>query len=401
MKYPEYVEKIIDRLESRGYEAYIVGGSVRDMLLGREPHDFDVTTSALPEQILAAFEDFRTIPTGLKHGTVTVLSEGECVEITTFRIDGEYLDSRRPESVEFTSDVASDLSRRDFTVNAMAYSHSRGLVDPFGGREDIDKQVIRAVGEPTKRFGEDALRIMRAFRFSAQLGFRIDDQTLRAAGELSGKLENIAMERIASEFLKLICSKNPKITLELMREYGIFKFVTEGYAPSERTISALAEAPTSERVRLGIFMSECDTEKAGEILRGLKLSNKLISNSKTIARGCALPLFGNDADARRFIGSHGELAVDTLAAALALCNTDKNFEALVLENLSKNNCTNGKGLAINGSHLVKLGAEGRDVGRILSALLERVIERPEDNTEKILLAMAKEMIETGVENDVR
>ena len=401
MVYPEYVEKIIERLESRGHKAYIVGGSVRDIVIGREPNDFDVTTSALPEETLAAFEDFRTIPTGLKHGTVTVLSDGKPVEITTFRIDGKYLDSRRPESVEFTDDVTADLSRRDFTVNAMAYSHSRGFIDPFGGRADIKNGVIRAVGNPEKRFGEDALRIMRAFRFSAQLGFSIEEETLRAAGELAEKLENIARERIAVEFLKLICSDDPAPTLELMRKYGIFDHVTQGYVPKEETLLALSLAPHSERIRLGIFMNEADADRTGKILKGLKLSNKLTSGAAHIAFGCRTKLLGDGAAARRFIGSHGELAEDTLAAAKALGNTEDGFEVLVRENLARKSCSECKGLAVNGSHIVKLGARGKAVGAILGRLLEHVIEHPEDNNEQALIALAKKIIETGVYSDVR
>lgn len=401
MIYPEYVAKIIERLESRGFEAYIVGGSVRDMVIGKAPNDFDVTTSALPEQTLEAFADFRTIPTGLKHGTVTVLSDGEPIEITTFRIDGKYLDSRRPESVEFTDDVTADLSRRDFTVNAMAYNQARGFIDPFGGSEDIKNRIIRAVGEPCRRFDEDALRIMRAFRFSAQLGFEIEADTLAAAGDLAPKLTNIARERIGCEFIKLLCAPNPLYSLELMRELGIFGYITEGYFPSTQTLSALHRAPATERIRLGIFMSECESERMGEILKGLKLSNKLLSNTKNIAAKCATVLRGSDSDARRFIGSCGELTEDVIAAATALGRIDGKFADYVKKNLQKKVCTNNRGLAVNGSHLVKIGIKGREVGAVLSRLLEHVIEHPEDNDVEILTALAEKLTETGGANDVR
>ena len=176
MNIPEYVRVIIERLEAAGHEAYIVGGSLRDMLIGRAPSDFDVTTSALPEKTLALFSDMRAIPTGIEHGTITVLSDGFPIEVTTFRTDGEYLDSRHPESVSFTSDVCDDLSRRDFSMNAIAYNEKRGIVDPFCGREDINNKIIRAVGDPDTRMREDALRIMRALRFSAQLSFSIEEK---------------------------------------------------------------------------------------------------------------------------------------------------------------------------------------------------------------------------------
>ena len=290
MQYPEYVAKVIDRLESRGFEAYIVGGSVRDTVIGRKPYDFDVTTSALPTETLEAFADFRTIPTGLKHGTVTVISEGKPIEVTTFRIDGEYTDSRHPDFVRFTDSITADLSRRDFTVNAMAYNEKRGLIDPFGGKQDIENRIIRAVGEPHKRFCEDALRIMRAFRFSAQLGFDIEKNTLLAARELSRGLENIARERISAEFLKLICAPEPTPVLELMVEHGALRYVFGEYTPSPHALGALSKTPSSERIRLGILMSDCSEEKAREILSSLRLSGKLTSNTLTIASKAAKPL---------------------------------------------------------------------------------------------------------------
>ena len=183
MKYPEYIKNCIEMLEAAGYSAYAVGGAVRDSLLGKEPSDWDVTTSAKPEETLDVFKNFRTIPTGIKHGTVTVLeNDGKKyipVEITTFRIDGEYRDSRHPESVEFSKDVRDDLSRRDFTVNAMAFNEKEGIIDVFGGQNDLEKCIIRAVGDPEKRFSEDALRILRAFRFASQLEFEIEESTDR------------------------------------------------------------------------------------------------------------------------------------------------------------------------------------------------------------------------------
>ena len=179
IKIPEYAESVLERLEQNGEEAYIVGGSLRDSLLGKAASDYDVATSALPERTLEIFSDYRVIATGLKHGTVTVMSDGKPIEVTTFRVDGGYSDSRHPDSVSFTRSIEEDVSRRDFTVNAMAYSQRRGLVDLFGGRDDLAKGIIRAVGDPERRFDEDALRIMRAFRFSAQLDFEIEEKSLR------------------------------------------------------------------------------------------------------------------------------------------------------------------------------------------------------------------------------
>ena len=216
---PKEVCGIIETLEAKGYEAYAVGGAVRDLLLGVAPGDFDVTTSALPEEVKAVFP--RTIDTGIAHGTVTVMKHGVGYEVTTYRIDGKYSDGRHPEAVEFTRSLREDLRRRDFTVNAMAYNERTGLVDLFGGREDLERGVIRAVGNPEERFQEDALRIMRCVRFAAQLNFEIEEKTLAAAAALSGNLQMISRERIREEFLKILLSGHPE---ELMTLYRIGGF---------------------------------------------------------------------------------------------------------------------------------------------------------------------------------
>ena len=199
---PENITYVLDRLHSAGFESYIVGGCVRDSLLGIPAHDFDVTTNALPQEVIDVFSDMNVIETGIKHGTVTVVSGGENVEITTHRIDGEYLDNRRPSDVTFTRNIENDLSRRDFTVNAMAYSPHSGLVDLHGGVQDLDRKIIRCVGEPDRRFGEDGLRILRALRFSSVLGFQVDEQTSMSIHANSHLLKNISAERIFSEFAK-------------------------------------------------------------------------------------------------------------------------------------------------------------------------------------------------------
>ena len=391
MKYPEYVASIINRLENNGHEAYIVGGSVRDFILHRTPGDFDVTTSALPEQTLEIFKDLRTVPTGLKHGTVTVLSDGHPIEITTFRIDGEYRDSRHPDKVIFTDSITEDLSRRDFTVNAMAFSESRGLVDPFGGKNDLNAKIIRAVGEPKKRFSEDALRIMRAFRFAAQLGFEIEKDTLAAAAEQKNSLERIARERIGAEFIKLICADKPAYSLGLMREYKLFEHILGGYEPQPRIFEAISSAPNDTAVRLGIIMSECPTEKIKDFLGGLRLSSKMINASSVVAKEARAYLSGTSADARRFIGRCGVYLNEVVTAAEALGNLDADFAGYLSENGSREVCTTVGGLAINGSHLIKLGFDGKEVGKTLSYLLERVIEDPENNTPERLVALASEL----------
>ena len=396
MKYPLYVAEIIDKLENNGHEAYIVGGSVRDMLLGKEPNDYDVTTSALPERTLEIFSDKRTIPTGLKHGTVTVMTEGGPIEVTTFRVDGEYKDSRRPESVSFTGNIADDLARRDFTVNAMAYSERNGLIDLYGGQKDLENKIIRAVGEPKQRFSEDALRIMRAFRFSSQLDFLIDTDTVIGIKQTKEGLSKIAAERIASEFIRTICTNTPYTSLLLMQEMDILDYVTYGYLPDRSAGAALSFSSGTPCVRLGIYFSGLEKESSRAILHSLKLSNKLISDTLRIAEEASKNLCGSNADARRLIARCGELTPLVIDAARALGNLDAEFESKLKEETDKRSCATSSALAVNGGDIVKLGARGREVGRLLEYLLERVIEEPEINKKETLLRLAKEKMTENI-----
>ena len=233
IRVPKNVENIIGTLESHGYEAYAVGGCVRDTMLGREPQDWDITTSARPQEVKALFR--RTIDTGIEHGTVTVMIGGEGYEVTTYRIDGKYSDSRHPESVTFTPELREDLRRRDFTINAMAYNDRAGVQDLFCGQEDLDAHVVRAVGEPEERFREDALRIMRCVRFAAQLGFEIDPATYAAAEKLSGTLDNISRERIREELLKILVSDHPDY-VTLLQDIGALKTVFPEFEKCRRFI---------------------------------------------------------------------------------------------------------------------------------------------------------------------
>ena len=228
---PTYITTLMDRFACAGEEVYLVGGSLRDLMRGEIPHDYDLATSATPQKTASLFPDCRVIETGIRHGTVTVLFEGNPIEITTFRQDGDYLDGRHPTSVTYTDQICEDLARRDFTVNAMAYHPKVGLVDPFGGRSDLKNKVLRGVGDPHRRIAEDALRIMRAYRFSAQLGFTIEEDTALACQESRDKLSGIAKERIAAEFLRLLTSDAPGRTLEQMAEHGILPYVTGEYSP--------------------------------------------------------------------------------------------------------------------------------------------------------------------------
>ena len=388
-KIPEYILALMERFRLFGEEAFIVGGSLRDIMLRLEPHDFDLATSALPERTAEIFADSRVIETGMKHGTVTVLVNREPVEITTFRIDGSYTDSRHPDGVSFTRNIKEDLSRRDFTVNAMAYNPYTGLVDPWGGREDLCGRALRAVGDPEKRFSEDALRIMRAFRFSAQLGFDIEEQTLAGARECRLGLERIARERICSEFLRLLSSDGVAHSLRLMVENEILPFVSGGYAPSERVISNIEKMPRDSTARLGFFLCEAEKERAAEIINSLKCSNKQKVGALAVLRGARMSV-ESEADARRFIGSVGEYAKYAICASVLL----EYSPTEAIEWVEKNNapCAISQ-LKISGRELTELGFVGKEIGKTLEKLLCAVIENPELNGREELIAIAKKIKE--------
>ena len=388
-KIPEYILAAMERFRLCGEEAFIVGGSLRDIMLCIEPHDFDLASSALPERTAELFADSRVIETGMKHGTVTVLVNKEPVEITTFRIDGSYTDARHPDGVSFTRNIREDLSRRDFTVNAMAYNPHTGLVDPWGGREDLCRKTLRAVGDPKKRFSEDALRIMRAFRFASQLGFDIEEQTLLGARECRDGLEKIARERICSEFLRLLSSDGVARSLRLMAENGILPFVSNGYEPSERVISNIEKMPCDPIARLGFFLCEADRERATEILNGLKCSNKQKIGALAVARGARMSV-QSEADARRFIGNVGEYAKYAIRASVLLGSSP--CEAIELVEKNNSACSVSE-LKISGRELTALGFSGKEIGKTLELLLGAVIETPELNGREELIALAKKLKE--------
>ena len=283
---PKKVQTIIRTLQEHGYDAYAVGGCVRDSLLFRSPADWDITTSAKPLEVKEIFK--RTVDTGLQHGTVTVLIEKEGFEVTTYRIDGEYEDSRHPKEVIFTGNLEEDLKRRDFTINAMAYNDAVGLVDVFGGRQDLQDKIVRCVGNPQERFTEDALRILRAVRFSAQLGFSIEEKTKEAAKVLAPTLKNISAERIQTELLKLLVSKNPHY-LKIAWELGITKIVLPEFdvlmetSMGEKTLKAFAYTSADKAERLAVLFAnmektpEKSRDLAKKILRRLRFDNDTIN----------------------------------------------------------------------------------------------------------------------------
>ncbi len=384
---PPYLERVMTRLTDAGHAAFAVGGAVRDCLLGREPHDYDLTTSATPDEMAAVFSDMRTIPTGIAHGTLTVLSDGNPIEITTFRVDGGYSDGRHPDAVSFSRRLDDDLSRRDFTVNALAWSRETGIVDLFGGIADLRAGVIRAVGEPTLRFTEDALRILRAFRFAARLGFSIEKETLCAAVRLKDRLSLISAERIASELCGLLCAPHPAPALTQMKNAGILSLVLGVEIPNEN-ISLISRLPDTARleVRLGALLR--GTDEPQKTLKSLKLSNKIISDATEIATA-QLPAEHTDRALRRFASRYA-----TAREILLLCEDESalaHFDSVMAQSppLSISQ------LAVGGRELSAAGiAQSKELGEILAVLLDTVIDDPCKNTADALLATARKYMES-------
>ncbi len=397
MTYPEYVRSAIDTLESAGHEAYVVGGGLRDMLLGRAPDDYDIATSALPEQIQSVFRSCQTIPTGIKHGTVTVILDGHPLEITTYRIDGRYLDSRHPESVSFTSKIEEDLSRRDFTVNAMAYNEKRGFVDVFGGKRDLKNKILRAVGDPERRMDEDALRIMRALRFSAQLSFDIEPQTYSALASKAHLLHNVSAERKGAELIKLILARHPENAFGDMINTGVWNILCPDFCPSKASVAALGTVDPDPCERLAVILHDCERKIADNFLHSMKYSNHIISTTLTICCAECSPA-PNDADIRRFIARYKELALPIARVAIALGKSGIPTEQEIKKVSEQKFCKSIDELAIKGQTLVDMGFRGKDIGRALEQLLSDVLTVPERNSTEYLIAQAQKIKEKITED---
>lgn len=408
---PSHVEYIIGKLNQNGYEAFAVGGCVRDTLLGRTPGDWDITTSARPEQVKALFR--RTIDTGIQHGTVTVMLERTGYEVTTYRIDGEYEDGRHPRQVEFTSDLLEDLKRRDFTINAMAYSHETGIVDAFGGMEDLEKRVIRCVGEPMERFEEDALRILRAIRFSAQLDFSIEEKTREAITRIAPNLAKVSRERVQMELTKLLCSDHPE-QIRQVYETGISRYVSEEFSCLPWEMAEISPAlPKEKYVRWAAFLrcaclaeqdswqTDLSCEKAagknfceerekavragGKILRDLKLDNETIGRVKTLTSWCGEKLLPEAPSVRRAMS---KMEPEVWDALVELNQYGDEILCLTKEIRAARDCLDLKHLAVNGRDLMSAGVRpGKDMGEILNRMLQEVLERPENNQKEILMSM--------------
>ena len=436
---PEKAKYIIKTISDAGYEAYVVGGCVRDSILGREPGDWDITTSAKPEQVKALFR--RTIDTGIQHGTVTVMLDKEGFEVTTYRIDGKYEDSRHPKEVTFTPNLVEDLKRRDFTINAMAYNEEVGLVDIFGGMEDIQNRTIRCVGAARERFSEDALRIMRAVRFAAQLGYSVEEETVQAIRELAPSLQNISAERIQVELTKLITSPHPD-TLRMAYHMGITKIILPEfdkemetlqkhphhcYNVGEHTLHALMEVEPDKVLRLAVLLHDIGKpetvtedekgimhfhghaavgeEMTRKILRRLRFDNDTISQ---VTRLVKYHDYANNKQTdmrmvRRAVNKIGEDIFPkflTVKRADILAQSDYKrqekldnvafWQQLYQEITDCKQCVSLKTLAVTGSDLIALGMRpGKELGDMLQSLLEDVLDNPQHNTKEALLQIAE------------
>lgn len=383
LKIPEKIEYILNTLQENGYEAYIVGGCVRDALLGLTPHDYDITTAATPEKIIELFE--KTIPTGIKHGTVTVLVEKEPVEVTTFRTEGCYSDSRRPDSVEFVTDLKEDLSRRDFTVNALAFSPKQGLQDYFCGTLDLENKILKAVGDPEKRFSEDALRILRLFRFASQLDFKIEENTFNAALNLCHTLENISHERIFTELLKAITGKKPQALIPLI-ESGALEFLG---ISSVFDFSILKNLRKNENLCLAAFLYKTCRHPL-DTLKVLKCSNAQYRYCERFLRlvGAELPKTKTELKNALFL-TEEEAVTDWLSYLKAVGENVENCRKMLNEIMENREPYLISHLAIDGKALKSLGLSGKAVGAKLEALRKAVAENPKLNTENTLIEMIK------------
>ena len=391
---------LLTRLHAAGHAAYAVGGCVRDSLLGQTPHDWDLCTSATPEQVLELFGEAHCIPTGLQHGTVTVKHGGALYEITTFRTEGAYSDGRHPDHVAFVPDVKEDLARRDFTINAMAYNAEEGLIDPFGGQNDLAAGIVRAVGEPQRRFEEDALRILRLYRFAARFGFAIDPATGQAARALCRHLDCVSEERIAEELSRLLAAPAPGAYLEAEVLAVIFPELDAAELPeSRRILDALEPGMEHVPVRLAALLCPLGEAGARAALRRLKCSNALTGTVATLVREAAagMPGAALTLTARRFLSRYDFATITNLTALCSAQHPEQAeaFAALQQEAarlVETNACCRINQLAVNGRDLMDAGIRpGPGLRRVLDALLEQVLTGQLPNEKAALLAAAAQV----------
>jgi len=439
IKLPKEVEFIIDTLNNNGFEAYIVGGCVRDSLLGRAPQDWDITTNALPEKLIDIFD--HTVPTGLQHGTVTIVLNNDNYEVTTYRIDGEYLDNRRPENVIFTSSLEEDLSRRDFTINAMAYNYSSGLIDPFRGKEALKQNLITCVGEPNLRFSEDALRMLRAVRFAAQLNFHIDSATFHSIINNYSLIKNVSMERIRDELCKLLLTRKPSDGIRNLHKSNLLSYILPeliccvGFEQSnphhdknvfDHILWVLDNTPCNLPVRLAALLHdiakpECFTKDetgeghfymhhmksaymAEDILKRLRFDNNTIKKVFILVKEHMSwsDLHKNGA-IKRFINRVG---IENLDDLFALQTADilghkppydlvpiEALQSSINKILQEKHPLSIKDLAVTGADLIKVGySPGKQLGSTLNYLLDIVLINPELNIKEELLKIAEKTL---------
>ncbi len=384
MHIPAQIEYMLRKLGDNGFEAYLVGGCVRDFLLGGTPCDYDITTSATPEETISVFAGDRVIPTGLKHGTVTVLYDGMAAEITTYRTETTYTDGRHPDKVEFSRNIKDDLCRRDFTVNAMAMDIGGNIIDLYGGKDDLEKGIIKAVGNPYERFTEDALRILRAFRFAAKLGFDIEKETLDAAASLASRLSFVSRERIFVELEKLLCGMAAGKILKIMFEKRIFDCIFEKPVINFSVLDVIDTLPCRADVRLAaLFLYD---NRLSEHVRSLKTSLAFSTHVKEIVI-CNLPDDCSAPALRRLLHECGSAAIDR-----AIIEGREEL-ALKLENIYESEkCFNISDLAIDGKCVMALtGKSGKAVGEILKTLLHAVFDEKVENTHAALSEYLKKV----------
>jgi tRNA nucleotidyltransferase (CCA-adding enzyme) len=387
IRIPDFAAGVLSGLENAGHEAYAVGGCCRDAVLGREPSDWDICTSALPEEIMSVFPE--CIPTGIKHGTVTVKTAGGPVEVTTFRIDGGYADHRRPEEVRFTSKLREDLARRDFTMNAMAANLRGELTDPFGGMADISEKHIRCVGDARIRFSEDALRMFRAMRFSAQLGFELDGDILSATRELSSDARYLASERILSETVKTLISPEPE-KLAVGLRWGLYDHLLKNHgADVETELSRLRKFPADEKLRLfalGLVLENASwTDSALSFLRAIRAPSSVCRACELSEAFSSVLHGGSIAEAA---AAAGRQYAPYAGAAMEIYGTQdacSKMSALLAEERCLAVCE----LAISGGDIKAQGLSGAEIGRCQKKLLEYVVSHPADNRREILIDLVK------------
>ena len=395
----EGAAELLDTLHRAGYAAYVVGGCVRDSLLGLTPHDWDLCTSALPQQVMELFGAQRCIPTGLQHGTVTVKQSGALYEITTFRTEGTYTDGRHPDEVHYVPDVREDLARRDLTINAMAYNEKEGIVDPFGGQADLQSGIVRAVGVPRQRFTEDALRILRLYRFAARFGFAIDPPTAQAAQELCAHLDCVSVERIEEELAKLLSAPAPAAYLDKKILFVILPELSpEALAAAKPVVDACPAGAENLPIRLAALLLSLGEDGIRRTLKRLRCSNALIEEAAVLVREAVpgVPVSLN-IYARRLLGKYNLCTVQRIAALGTALQPERAADFAALSELAEQLdadgvCCRVSQLAVNGRDLMAAGVPaGPGIRKVLEALLDGVIREEYPNERQALLAAVQQL----------